>query len=106
MSAAGCCWCRSSPSPPTPRAATGRALPDVRSACSLSRLRERAGVREREKCPGTSVRVLTRGLDHRTPLRDLGFDELLVLGRCQAPIGDDDGPEGFFALDEFGVFQR
>jgi D-tyrosyl-tRNA(Tyr) deacylase len=53
-----------------------------------------------------SVRVLAGGLDGRAPLVDLGLDELLVLGRGQAAVGDDHGAQGFLALDELGVLQR
>ena len=54
----------------------------------------------------SSIGVLTRRLDDRTPLVDLGLDELLVFGTRQTRVGDDDCAERLFALDELGVFQR
>jgi hypothetical protein len=52
-----------------------------------------------------SVGVLASGLDGRTPLGDLGLDELLVFGAIDAGVGDHHGTQGLLALDELRVFQ-
>ena len=54
----------------------------------------------------SSVGVLPGGLDDGAPLGEFGFDKLLVVGRVDAGVGDDDGAKCLLALDELGVLER
>jgi D-tyrosyl-tRNA(Tyr) deacylase len=104
----GCRWARAS-SAPTCRciwSTTGRSRSRCASSCRRAAMKKAARGRPCGTARSASVGVLAGGLDGRAPLADLGLDELLVLGRGQAGVGDDHGAQRLLALDELGVLQR